>query len=254
MGNLEKITQGTEHLGEMCVRCGRAIANNDEVVVCPRCRMVHHVECWKDKGGCGRTGCPQVAQAIQGDRRPGDGPPPPVSKKVVLASVFAVLAVVLLMVFWPKPPDPAMGRTRIVLMGEAYYELSDSMTKLAEDYNASSEKIYIELQLLPSGAMDTKLVVLIAANEAPDVIAIDDERFTYFLSQGALLPLGEDETGDAVYGIQNPAQLGQFVVWGATEHPAEALEVLHYFLESIPPVDRELLEGLESQPQFFFGS
>ncbi|MCK9524441.1 MAG: extracellular solute-binding protein [Limnochordia bacterium] len=245
--NPEKITKGAEHLGESCIMCQHTIAIEDEVVVCPRCRSVHHVECWKDKGGCGRTGCPQVAQAILGERRAGDGPPPPVSKKVVFGVVFAVLATILLVIFWPKPPDPAMGRTKVVFMGEAYYELSASMAELQADYNARSEEIYIDLQMLPAGGLDTKLVVLIAANEAPDVITVDEERFAYFLEQGVLLPLGEDESGVVMYGMQHPAQLRQVVVWGATENPDAALEVLHYFINNIPPVDLDLLKELERQ-------
>lgn len=251
--NLEKITQGTEHPGKSCIYCEQAINSSDQVVVCPRCRSVHHVECWKDKGGCGKTGCPQVAQAVQGDRPPGDGPPPPVSKRTIIAVASGILALILLMVFWPKPPDPAMGRTKVVVMGEAFYEVSESMEKLAEDYNATSEDIYIELQLLPAGGMDAKLIVLIAANEAPDVMAIDEDRFAYFLSQEVLFPLGEDEAGEVIYGIPHPAQLSQMVVWGATEHPEAALEVLHYFLDNIPPIDRELLKGHQSPP-FLFGN
>ena len=250
-GNLEKISQGQLYPGQTCVYCEDAIDSQDEVVVCPRCRSIHHVECWRDKGGCGKTGCPQVAQAIKGERPPGDGPPPPVSKKVIIASVLGVLAVILLMVFWPKPPDPALGRTKVVVMGEAYYELSESMTQLAENFNATSEDIYIELQLLPAGGMDAKLVVLIAANEAPDVIALDEDRFAYFSAEGVLLPLGEDESGDVIYGMEHPAQLSQMVIWGATRNPEAALEVLHYFVANIPPVEKEILEGLKSPPLMF---
>ena len=98
--------------------------------------------------------------------------------------------------------------------------------------NASHE-IYIDLQLLPPAAMDTKLIVLIAAGEAPDVIALSEERFNFFLEQGALLALGQDEAGSPIYGVQHPAQLSTLVVWGDPEYPEEALEVLHYF-QNIP--------------------
>ena len=81
-----------------------------------------------------------------------------------------------------------MGRTKIVFFGEADHLLTLSMTELAEDYNATSETIYIDLQLLPPRTMDTKLVVLIAANEAPDVMAVDDNRYRYFLNKTCCCP------------------------------------------------------------------
>lgn len=246
--NLEKITQGTEHVGQSCIFCQQQFRDTDEVVACPRCRSAHHVQCWKEKGGCGKTGCPQTAQAVRGERPAGDGPPPPVSKTAVILGAAAVLTVILAVIFWPKPPDPAMGRTKITVMGEAYFELNEVMSGLAESYNAASEDTYIDLQLLPPGAMDTKLIVLIAANEAPDVIAVDDDRFAYFLENDVLLPLGEAEDGAPIYGIQHPAQLTKLVIWGATEHPEQALEVLHYFAEHIPPADLDLLRELENQP------
>lgn len=248
-GNTEKITKGEDYLGRSCVVCKREFQAEDEVVACPRCHSVHHAECWKEKGGCGKTGCPQVARTIRGERPQGDGPPPPVSKKVIAGGILASVVVILLMVFWPKPPDPAMGRTKIVFLGPAYQELSDVVTELVEGYNATSEDVYIDLQLLPPQGMDTKLVVLIAANQAPDVLAIDDDRFAQFSSEGALLPVGVNDEGEPIYGIQHPAQLTQLVVWGGTENPAESLEVLHFLAKNIPPADLDLLR--ESQTSTF---
>ena len=247
-GNLEKITKGEGHLGQRCIVCLKPIEAEDEVVACPRCRSVHHVECWKGKGGCGKTGCAQIAQAVRAEPPQGDGPPPPVSKKVIFGVTIVVIAAILTMVLWPKPPDPAMGRTRIIFFGEADHILTASMTELADSYNATSETTYIDLQLLPPRTMDTKLVVLIAANEAPDVMAIGGDRYSYFLEQDVLLSLGEDEAGAPIYGIQHPAQLTQLVAWGATEYPEQALEVLQYFADNTPPADLDLLRELENQP------
>lgn len=251
-GNPEKITNGADHLGQTCIVCQGKIETKDEVITCPRCRSLHHVECWKSKGGCGKAGCPQIAQAVRGERPAGDGPPPPVSKRVVLGGIVAVLALILLMILWPKPPDPALGRTRIVFLGEAYYDLTETMNKLAENYNATSEEIYIDLQLLPPGGMDTKLIVLIAANQAPDVLAIDEARYAQFHEEAVMLPLGADAAGTTLYGIQHPAQLSQLVVWGNTQYPTQALEVLYYFAGNIPAADLDLLREAENQP-FPFG-
>ncbi len=251
-GNPEKITKGVDNLGQSCVVCQEKIGAEDEVVACPRCRSVHHVQCWKNKGGCGKTGCPQTAQAVRGERPPGDGLPPPVSKKVILGSIIAVLSLLLLIVFWPQPPDPALGRTRVVFLAESHYELTEIMTELAQSYNAASEEIYIDLQLLPPGGMDTKLIVMIAADQAPDVMAINEARFAQFQEEGVVLAVGTDSSGSTLYGIQHPAQLTQLVVWGNTQYPAQALEVLYYLADHIPPADLDLLREAESQP-FPFG-
>ena len=252
-GKTEKITTGETHAGQPCILCQKTITASDEIVICPRCRSVQHADCWKAKGGCGRAGCPQVAQAVLGDRPEGDGPPPPVSKKVIIGSVLAVALLALYIIFRPAPPDPAMGRAKVVFMGEAAYDLSEVITELADAWNASHEEIYIDLQLLPPAAMDTKLIVLIAAGEAPDVIALSEERFNFFLEQGALLALGQDEAGSPIYGVQHPAQLSTLVVWGDTEYPEEALEVLHYFQENIPPADLDALRELPTHPLPLFG-
>lgn len=253
MNNLEKITSGSEHLGQTCIVCQETITKEDEVVVCPRCRTVHHVDCWKRKGGCGKTGCPQIAKAVVGEKPEGDGPPPPVSKWVIFGGLGAIIAIILLSIYWPKPPDPAMGRTKIVFLGEAYYELTQEMIGLANAYNETSEEIYIDLQLLPPGSVDQKLVVLIAAGEAPDVIALADERLWYFIEQGALLELGKDEEGEPIYAVQHPGQLTQMVIWGETLHPEEALEVLHYFADHVTPVDLDMLRELDIKPVPLFG-
>lgn len=252
-GKTEKITSGEAYAGQPCVLCGEAISARDEVVVCPRCRSVQHADCWKSKGGCGKAGCPQLAQVVLGERPKGDGPPPPVSMKVIAGIILAAAALILYLIFRPQPPDPAMGRVKIAFLAEASYEVDAVMTELAETWNASHEEIYIDLQLLPPGTMDPKLVVLIAAGEAPDVISLSEERFNYFTEQGLLLPLDHDESGQPIYGIQHPAQLTKLVVWGGTAHPAEALQVLHYFRDNIPPVDLDALREHTTTPLPVFG-
>ena len=98
-------------------------------------------------------------------------PTPPVSKKVIAGGILASVVVILLMVFWPKPPDPAMGRTKIVFLGPAYQELSDVAPNSSKDIMLQAKMSTLTCSFFSQG-MDTKLVVLIAANQAPDVLAI----------------------------------------------------------------------------------
>jgi len=56
---LEKITKGESYTGQACVYCGERIQAEDEVVVCPRCKSVHHADCWKKERRLRQTGlCP----------------------------------------------------------------------------------------------------------------------------------------------------------------------------------------------------
>lgn len=244
--NLEKITSGAKYPKESCIICEKPIAPDDEVVRCPRCHSIHHEACWKNKGGCGKTGCPQIAKAVIGAKPKGDGPLPPLSRKYILGGIALAVAFILIFAFWPKPPDPALGRDKVVVLSEAYFELSNIMSELAEQFNADNTEIYIDLQLMPANAMDTKLVVLIAAGEAPDIFTLQNERFPYFLEQEVLMALEVDEDGEEVYGIEHPAQLSMFVAWRKTKHPQATLQVLHYFIENIPSVERDLLKEIEA--------
>ena len=74
---LEVLSPDSTQVGRPCNLCAAPLAPGDEVVECPRCHKFHHADCWKAKGGCATTGCPQVAEAVVGEKPKGDGPPPP---------------------------------------------------------------------------------------------------------------------------------------------------------------------------------
>ncbi|HHY09137.1 MAG TPA: hypothetical protein GX528_01080 [Firmicutes bacterium] len=249
--NLEKITSGVDYPEQSCIICQERIKAGDEVVRCPRCHSIHHADCWKNKGGCGKTGCPQIAKAVVGPPPQGDGPPPPLPRKYIWGGIALAAVLILIAVFWPKPPDPALGRDKVVVLGESYFELSNIMSELADEFNENNSEIYIDLQLLPVGAMDTKLMVLIAAGEAPDVFTLRKERLSFFLEQDTLMALGVEENGTEIYGIEHPAQQAYFVAWRESKHPEAALAVLHYFVENIPPLAEELLWETEAPPLIF---
>lgn len=64
-------------IGKSCPYCQSAITSGDEVIVCPQCDTPHHVDCWRENGGCTTFGCargPQAA-AIEVAAEP-PGPPP----------------------------------------------------------------------------------------------------------------------------------------------------------------------------------
>jgi hypothetical protein len=53
----------SEYIAQGCPTCHRGIEEGQTIVLCTRCRVPHHENCWYDKGGCGRVGCRGVATA-----------------------------------------------------------------------------------------------------------------------------------------------------------------------------------------------
>ena len=41
----------------VCNYCGRALGEQEEVIICPACRKEHHVSCWIGMSGCATPGC-----------------------------------------------------------------------------------------------------------------------------------------------------------------------------------------------------
>ena len=231
---LEKITKGESYTGQACVYCGERIQAEDEVVVCPRCKSVHHADCWKKNGGCGKQGCAQIAKAVVGESSKGAGPPPPMSRRTILAIAGAFILIVAAFLFWPKPPDPAMGRTKVVFVTETGYEMYEMIADEVAAFNSSQEEIYLEMELLPVGTSRSKLIVLIGANHPPDIMAVDNEMYEQFLEADMILPIDVDESGEPVYYLDNPASPTKIVIWGQTEHPEEAREVVKYLVPRFP--------------------
>lgn len=67
-----------ELVGRTCPYDQFPIASGDEVLVCPECRTVHHVDCWRENGGCTTLGCSYAprARAAAAHPAPRLGPPP----------------------------------------------------------------------------------------------------------------------------------------------------------------------------------
>lgn len=233
---LQTLNSGSDYIGKKCIRCGKELAENDQVVCCPRCHQIHHVECWKDNGGCARRGCPQVAKTITSERPKGDGPPPPMSLKQILAIVGIIVVVIIATVVWPKPPDPAAGRTKIYVLVEASLDEQSALESLVSDFNNSNEEIYIELQTSVASMIENQLIVRMGAGDAPDIFSLPYDRFETMLDQiGAMYQLGGES--NPIYGVQHPSQLRVLCVFVYTEHPTEAITVLRYLLSEMPQQD-----------------
>ena len=51
---------GPGDTGATCPICQSSIAAAEFMVTCPKCRQIHHRECWAEVGGCGTYGCEQA--------------------------------------------------------------------------------------------------------------------------------------------------------------------------------------------------
>ncbi len=232
---LEILVQGSRHIGKECARCGEHFIENDEIVECPRCHKIHHVHCWKSKGGCARTGCPQVARTIIDDRPKGDGPLPGISPKYVFAGAGIALLIILLMTFWPKPPDPAAGRTRIVVLMESFLDEGQAFQTKIIEFNQSHPDLYIDLQTSPFSVLEQQLIARIAAGDAPDIFTLPYNRFESFVKLEALLPIGSEDV--PYYGVHHPSAFRALGIFSKTVHPKSSHDVLHYLLTHLPSRD-----------------
>ncbi len=53
------------YVGKICPYCQMPIKPNEEIAVCPECRMPHHQECWEENKGCTSLGCEGKAAVIE---------------------------------------------------------------------------------------------------------------------------------------------------------------------------------------------
>ncbi len=226
----------SEHIGKSCSYCEEKFVAGDEFVECPRCHSYHHADCWKQKGGCAKRGCAQIAKNVVGERPKGDGLPPPIPRKHVFIGIGVVLVIIIVSIFWPQSPDPAAGRIKIEVLLEVTMNDQDEMNRIINDFNTASEDIYIELQTSSLSIIENQLVVRMAAGDAPDIFSLPYARFEAMQDQiGAMYPLGD--SSNPAYGVQHPSQLRVMSVFVHTEHPAEALTVFRYLLEEMPRHD-----------------
>lgn len=228
-------------------------------VVCPRCRTPHHSRCWKENGGCARPGCRQLAVAVtlpEGERpRAGAASAVPWWKRpVVLAAALAAVLLALTLAFLTSRPATAPVPT-VRLMTWATPEQADALQRAVDRFNAAHPEVRARLDVTPYMAYEQKLIVLIAARDAPDVFALSTSRLSLYARQGALLDLtglwqkGPRSLKDAVFtgrldpfyvdgklwALPHPFSDGALVISSQTRTPDAAWELLRFVLEELPP-------------------
>lgn len=208
---------------ESCEKCSEELGSDALFVQCPRCRSLHHRDCWSENGGCARRGCPQLAALEAGRIRQTDGPPPGIPRSWFLIGAALIVAIVTAFVLRPSAPDPAAGRQRVLFLTEASVQEFASLERFAEAFNNGNSDLYLELSSVPYGFVDQKLVILMAARQTPDIFTLTEERYQQYLEHDILLPLPD---ADFDFGHQHPSQPRIVVVSNQTADTSAALRVL----------------------------
>lgn len=212
-----------------------------------------------ENGGCARKGCRQVAVAVvlpEGERpRPASPPPTPWWRRpAVVAAAGAVAAVGLWLVLSAARPagEPA---TILRVMTWADPQQAQALQELAARFEAGHPGVAVRLDLTPSIAYDQKLIILIAARDAPDVYALAPERLELFARQGALLDLTERwqqapaelkaapwvrrleslRVDGRLWGLPHPFAPGALVISAQSPVPDLAWEFVAQVMRDLPP-------------------
>lgn len=233
---IDVINSDSKHIDKECINCNETFIENDEIVECPRCHQIHHVDCWKARGGCARHGCPQAAKNVVDPPSDGDGLPPPVSRKIIFSGIGIVLAIILTSVLWPEAPDPAAGRSKIYVLVEASWEEQEKLNEIVATFNEVSEDTYIELQTTTASAIETQIVTRMIAGDAPDIFSLPYYQFEAMQQEvGAMYQLGDKD--NPAYGVQHPSQFRVLSIFVYTDYPEKTLEVFEYLLTEMPRID-----------------
>lgn len=285
----QEITIGADMpaAGAKCVYCGDELQAGDLAVVCPRCKKPHHSRCWKENAGCATMGCPQVAEVvraeetnkIKSDEAQAYREAARRRRLWIAAIATAVVVGVMIAGFglgaFGTRKEATDKRTVVTVMLPVSIESQD-LARLAEKFNGQSRDSRVEMSFVPFGAYEQKLVVLLAAKDAPDIFALPPDRFEFFASKGFFVALdslvGRDDQasrgdqagqggqgrvipampGDppaewlklarvknTLYGLPHP-RLGQILGIAATsKHQSAAWEFLQFYFASLPPGEME---------------
>lgn len=84
VGSARPLPVDEEHLGKTCPYCRFPLKVNEQMVVCPACRVAHHTDCWQENGGCTTYACrlspesrpPEAATTGPATAGPAPGPVP----------------------------------------------------------------------------------------------------------------------------------------------------------------------------------
>lgn len=256
----QPFTMGHGHpgLGQPCTACLQPLQAGEEVVACPRCKQLHHVSCWAERGGCARRGCPQVAVAIRSDRpRITDDDRAkeyarPLPKWLPWAGVFLALFVVFGIPLLQKYVFADKRPKITVMLPQGTDE--PLVQAVADAFAASHPELQVSVVTAPQGAFyQQKLFIMIGARDAPDIFLLPYAAFAQYAAQGlyadltewvasrpealAALPperLQRGQVDGVWYGVPHPGRALYFGVYAHSPLVGPAIELLEQIIAALP--------------------
>lgn len=245
-----------------CAKCDKAMVSGEQAVFCPRCRTPHHLQCWIDHGGCAKRGCKQrVSPELL---PPKDDKPIRVSRAP--AWVYALVAVLILAVgigLWVNAKRAAEERMRtvsVMLPAAVDQALWESLMEEYRPRLESEGKTYLltfvpelvpvmEGQTIEAGNYDQKLLIQMAAQDAPELVYLPTRRIPHYAGQGALTPVDDvatrldslidparvaaAELDGTVYGIPVPGQDAFLAIPRTAKHHDVAKDLLAFVVTEL---------------------
>lgn len=243
--------------GVPCGECRVPLKAGDEAVVCPRCKLAHHLACWIQRGGCARHGCRQV---VSPELLPPKQEKPiqvPRTPPWVIAGAI-VLAVALGVGLYFNARRAALQRESSAYVLVPSLEDEVHWTQILSAYNrtpAGSENPAV-LIYTPYGIagmdFEQKLLIMIAANDSPELVVLEAERLRDYAQNSALAPLNEfvaqlraqgieldperlaaATLDGTVYGIPHPQRDAYLVIPRAPRNPGAAHNLFPYVVQAL---------------------
>lgn len=253
-----RLTSDNDLIGSLCSECTHPFAADDEVVICPRCKQVHHLQCWIDRGGCARHGCRQV---MSPHLRPPKEETPITVKKMPRWALWtiAVICVALAVGIYYNSQRAKMLRENSGYVLVSSLEDNLLWNRIIDAYNETDDGQVHPATLImtpygPSGTyFDQKLLIMIAANDSPEFIVLEQDRLAIFVEQDALERLdphyidlekvnfvideerlipAQSEDG-AVYGIPHPTRPAYLVVPRSPRNEHIAVKLFPFIVEEL---------------------
>lgn len=262
-----QLSATSEYCDADCSRCGVALLAGEQAVICPRCKRAHHVKCWKVRGGCATLGCRQLAVAILPDVRKLEDRlnqvGPIWQRRPAILLFVGLLSVALLaglLIQKNRSAVTASALPELTLMAWGSPMQYQQMKKTASQFETNHAQVRVRVDLSPVAAYEQKLIILMAAKDAPDVFVLPTDRVGMYAQQGALVPLdafvSENPTAlgtipaarmkDGVwngkrYAVASPSGAGVMAIGTLSRHPNLAWELLTSLLRAMPPPEKEPL-------------
>lgn len=246
-----------DHQPVTCAKCDESMGVGAQAVFCPRCRTPHHLQCWIDRGGCARHGC---RQRVSGELLPSriDEPIRASKLPIWVYPVAALLVIALAAGLWLNAGRSAAERARTISVmlpasvDRALWEsLMDQYSRrLAADGKEVLLTFVPELvpvmdgQSIEAGYYEQKLLIQMAAHDAPELVLLASGRVPLYISKGSLVAvddiaaelrpildparLSQGEFEGSAYAIPHPGQDAYFAIPSTAKHVEAAKDLLAF--------------------------